>query len=213
MSEKVNILNELKELNSSLANGNLGNVYQVPPGYFDGLAAQVLGRIQTLSDSISHEDEDNAADELKTISPLLSSINKQMPYSVPAGYFEQLVHRPEKNKSAKIVSFTSRRWFKYAAAAAVFAGIIMIAGYLYINKKSATGKELAKVERIVKKMDDSEKDKLMDFIDAGLSGHESVQVSQDNKTTIKELLQDVSDEELKDLNEQTEDIQDLLMTN
>ena len=89
-----------------------------------------------------------------------------------------------------------------------------MAGYLYMNDRKESGKQvMAKVTKDVKKMNEVEKDKLMDFIDAGLSGHETVQVSPDTKTNIEQLLEDVSEEELKDLQEQTEDIEDILMTN
>lgn len=206
MSQKDNILEELKELNSSLAQQNPENCYRVPAGYFDGLAAQVLGRIKAMNTN-------DPVEELGALSTLLGSLDKKMPYTVPQGYFDQVVSAPIKTQPARIVSIGSRNWFKYAAAA-VITGIIVLAGYIYMSGRTESGKKaLAKVERIVKKMDDAEKDKLMDFIDAGLSGHETAQVSPDNKLTIKELLQDVSEEELMDLQEQTEDIGDILMTN
>lgn len=243
MSQKDNILEELRDLNSSLAQQKPGNIYQVPAGYFDGLAAQVLGRIKAFETNDPVEElnhlspflskvskkmpyaipqdyfemldlvTENAKEELSSISPLLSSLNKEMPYTVPQGYFEQLVLAPVQKQPARIVSLSARKWFKFAAAA-VITGIIVLAGYLYMNGRTESGKKvMAKVKTDLKKMNDTEKDKLMDFIDAGLSGHETAQVSQDNKTTIKELIQDISDEELKDLKEQTEDIEDILMTN
>ena len=63
-------------------------------------------------------------------------------------------------------------------------------------------------------MNDTQKDDLMDFIDAGMNGDETAQVNTDNKADeVKNLLKDVSDEELKDFQEQTEDVADVLMTN
>lgn len=246
MSQKDNILEELKELNSSLANRNPENIYQVPTGYFEGLVDQVLSRIKALEannpvEELNHLSpflsklskkmpyaiphnyfesldplpvvNEDINEELSSLSPLLSKMNKQMPYSVPQGYFEQLAKVPVETKPAKLVSMGARKWFKYAAAA-VITGIIVMAGYFYMNGRTESGKKvMAKVTKDVKKMNEIEKDKLMDFIDAGLSGHETAQVSPDNKSTIKELLEDVPVEEMKDLEEQTEDIEDLLMTN
>jgi len=206
MSEKNNILEELRDLNSTLNPLESENIYRVPAGYFEGLAAQVLERIKALETS-------DPAEELNQISPFLAKLSKKMPYAAPQGYFDQPVSIPREAKPARVVSFGDRNWFKYAAAA-VITGIIVLAGYLYMNGRTESGKKvMAKVKTDLKKMNEVEKDKLMDFIDAGMSGNETAQVSQDNKSTIKELLQDVSDEELKDLKEQTEDIEDILMTN
>ena len=68
MTQKDHILQELKELNSSLVNLSQQNVYSVPVGYFDGLAAQVMKRIKAL-------EAINAKEELNHLSPLLNSIS------------------------------------------------------------------------------------------------------------------------------------------
>ncbi len=83
MTQKENILQELNELKSTLATVTLQNVYTVPVGYFDGLAAQVLNHIKAL-------EAKNATEELSYLSPSLSNISRQMPYAIPAGYFEGL---------------------------------------------------------------------------------------------------------------------------
>ena len=83
MTQRDNILQELRELQSKLADHTPENIYSVPTGYFDGLAEQVLRRIRAL-------DAENAVDELACLSPLLSKLSKDMPYTVPAGYFEEM---------------------------------------------------------------------------------------------------------------------------
>ena len=258
MTQKDNILHELNELKSSLATINAQNVYTVPVGYFDGLAAQVLNRIKAmeatnvteelgyLSPMLSNlskqmpysvpvgyfegfeanllqsvresNDYQTAKEELETLSPLLNGLKKEMPYSVPQGYFEQLastITKGENKPVIKVVSITSRTWFRYAAAALVI-GLVTITGFLLIGKgeKEPGGKALAKLTRDIKKMDETQKDNLIDFIDAGMSGQESAQVtSPNNKSEVKDLLKGISDEELKDFQEQTEDVQDVLTTN
>jgi hypothetical protein len=82
MTQKDNILQELNELQSSLVNIDVQNVYMVPAGYFDNLVMQVLNRIKAL-------DTENAAEELSYLSPLLNSISKKMPYAVPADFFNK----------------------------------------------------------------------------------------------------------------------------
>ncbi len=254
MAQNNNILQELSELNSSLANVASQNVYTVPSGYFDGLASQVLNRIraleatnvvdetgflspalnnvsrkmpyavpagyfeglteqalETVRESSNHQ---TAEEEIESLSQLLSGLKKQIPYSVPEGYFDQLVVVPV-TKEIKVVSITHRKWFKYAAAAVV-SGIIVLSGILFLtgNRKDAADKIFAQVKKDVMKMDETQKDNLIDFIDAGMNGKETAEVNTDNKSKeIKELLQGVSDEELKDFQEQTEDLQDVLMTN
>ncbi len=84
MAQNNNILQELNELNSSLAGITPGNIYTVPVGYFDGLVAQTLNRIKAMEAT-------NVAEELSYLSPLLNNISRQMPYAVPANYFENIV--------------------------------------------------------------------------------------------------------------------------
>jgi hypothetical protein len=83
MTQNNNILQELKDLKSSLAGLAAQNIYSVPNGYFEGLAGQVMNRIKAMEAA-------NATEELGYLSPVLSNISKQLPYTVPAGYFEGL---------------------------------------------------------------------------------------------------------------------------
>jgi hypothetical protein len=82
MTQRDHILQELDELQSSLANIGIQNVYIVPGGYFDNLVSEVLSRIKAL-------DAENASEELNYLSPLLNSTSKKMPYAVPADYFSE----------------------------------------------------------------------------------------------------------------------------
>lgn len=82
MTNRDTILNELAELGSSLNGHHLQNIYAAPAGYFDGLADQILNRIKALNAT-------NAKDELQYLSPLLSNVSKEMPYTVPVGFFQK----------------------------------------------------------------------------------------------------------------------------
>ena len=92
MKKRDNILQELQELKSILADTGFQNTYQAPSGYFDGLADEILKRVRALESTTAEE-------EIKNLSPLLSSISKQMPHSVPAGYFEVLGKKLEQTIS------------------------------------------------------------------------------------------------------------------
>jgi hypothetical protein len=83
MTNRNIILNELKQLGSSLGNHGPQNTYTVPYGYFEGLPTQILNRIRAWEATY-------AKDELEYLSPFLSNASKEMPYSVPAGFFQNL---------------------------------------------------------------------------------------------------------------------------
>lgn len=255
MTQSANILNELKELNSSLAGSDVQNTYTVPAGYFETLIAEVMSRIKALEAA-------NAADELSYLSPLLNNISRQMPYAIPAGYFEHLnkniqhavtstyqtaqqeteriapllaglkkenpyslpkgyfenlasdIAAKEIRTEANVISITSRNWLRYAAAA-VITGLIFMAGFLLIKgngEPGSGGKALANVSKDVKKLNDAQKAELIDFLD--INGTETAQISADNKSKeVQQLLSDLSDEELRDFQQQSEDVEDVLMTN
>ena len=189
---------------------NKGMPFAVPAGYFEGLAANTIQSAQSNNDKLTAEEE------LASLSPLLSGLSKKIPFTIPQGYFESLSensYREENKPATKVIPITSRKWFRYAAAAVV-VGSIAMAGFLFLGtvEKEPGGKALAKFSRDVNKMDETQKKDLMDFID--MNSTETAQVDIDNKTKeVKNLLKGISDEELKDFEEQTEDIEDVLMTN
>ncbi|HEY6505265.1 MAG TPA: hypothetical protein VIZ28_14925 [Chitinophagaceae bacterium] len=86
MTQRDNILQELRELQSLLANASAQNIYRVPAGYFEGLADQVLRRIKALEAM-------DASEELGHLSSLLNNNSKGILYTVPAGYFEGLTEQ------------------------------------------------------------------------------------------------------------------------
>ncbi|MFI5186478.1 MAG: hypothetical protein ACHQF0_07130 [Chitinophagales bacterium] len=187
------------------------NPYQVPAGYFDGLEERIMNAIR------NHADHQTAKEELESISPLLNSLSKRPVYAVPGGYFENFNVANEQTKtSAGVVSITSRKWFRYAAAAVVISTISLTGFFVYKNNhKDAASKTLAKFEKEVKKIDDVKKtDSLIEFMDAGLNQKELASNNKTIKTDdVQQLLQDVSTDELKDFNDQSKDIEDVMMTN
>lgn len=75
-------MNELNGISPTVAQVGTNMPYQVPQGYFEGLAQAILQRIKT--------DALPAQQEVETLSPLLAGLNKKMPFSVPEGYFTEL---------------------------------------------------------------------------------------------------------------------------
>jgi hypothetical protein len=240
------IIQELSELQSSLTNATPQNIYSVPEGYFDGFADRILNLVKmdesswlsSLSKNVpyqvpagyfdgleekimeavrNHTDYQTSEEELESLSPLLNSLDKRPVYTVPEGYFENFnVTKKNNGNAAKVISFKSRKWLRYAAAA-VITGAIAFTGLLVYenNHRDPADRTLAKFEREVKKINDvSKTDSLLDMMDAGLNERELASNQKTIKTEdVQKLLQDVSTDELKDFDDQTKDIEDVMMTN
>ena len=250
MTQKDNILQELRELKSILANAELQNIYSVPEGYFDGLAAQVLNRIKAMEAATSVEelsflspmlanvtkqlpysvppgyfeglagkaiqsvqesnDYQTAKEELETLSPLLSGLQKQMPYAVPQGYFETLSGNinTEKNKPVtKVVSITSHKWLRYAAAA-VITVVITLGGFLYVNSRNhfdPVEQPYAWVKKSIQKVNTNDIDAFVKLADEQLPNQTVVLSTPVKPDEIKELMKDVSDKEIQDFLNDTPD--------
>ena len=95
MAQRDYILQELREINSSLAGIGQRPMYQVPTGYFDNLAGEIVKRVRA-------SEAATASEELVHLSPMLNRISKTGPYSVPGGYFDSI-----EEKLAQII-FTSK---------------------------------------------------------------------------------------------------------
>lgn len=233
-------MQELSELNSSLGATVGQNTYQVPAGYFDNLAENVLVKIKALEATTAREElmhlspllaglskempysipqgyfeqltvpvnAQTAAEELATISPLLSGLKKENLYSVPEGYFESLSSAPYSaaiKPQAKVVSITSRRWFRIAAAAVV-AGVIVTAGFVFINGNSnksekALAKFEKKLQKDLEKTSNQELNEFLELTDGDIESTEQITAGTDND--IKELLKDIPESELKEFLEET----------
>ena len=209
---------ELSYLSPMLSNISKQMPYTVPSGYFEGLGDTLIQLVLQNNNYLQKESFGQTAhEELASLSPLLSGLKKEMPYSVPQGYFEHLTSaissKEEKIEPTKVVSLSSRTWIRYAAAAVV-VGIITMTGFLLLSgsSKEPGGVALAKLARDVKKMDDTQKDNLIEYIGGDLN-QAYVTISPEKSNEVKDLLQGISEQELKYFQEQTEDIQDVLTTN
>jgi hypothetical protein len=66
-----------------ILNINKENTYKVPQDYFEGLAGTILNRIKAM-------ETENVKEELDLLSPLLGRAEKKVPFTSPAGYFDEL---------------------------------------------------------------------------------------------------------------------------
>ena len=84
MNNRTTIQKELEELNSPLPFEKPVETYSVPAGYFENFAASVLQKLQG-------ETSVSVNEELEGLSPVLAGISKEMPFTVPHGYFNSSV--------------------------------------------------------------------------------------------------------------------------
>lgn len=195
--EAVSVDEELNALSPLLAGLSKKMPYNIPAGYFEGPGTNHITTEQA-----------SPAEELATLSPLLSGMKKEMPYSVPAGYFESLADNIVK-KETKVIAITSRKWFRYAAAAVVTGVIATLAFIRFSNNEIKSTDSIAKIEKKInkdlKKMSEQDLNDFLQFNAAGLDGTENVKSG--NVDEAKELLKDVSESEMKTFLEETADVE------
>lgn len=113
------------------------NTYVVPEGYFDLFAENILQKVKTVSP------QNEIAEELETIAPLLNTISKRNVYSIAKNYFEQLPSslltekQPFERETTKVIPLSTKRntWRKLAVAA-VIAGAVLSGGLYLENNKN-----------------------------------------------------------------------------
>jgi hypothetical protein len=163
--------------------------FSVPEGYFQNLP-------ETLMESIrKHEDYQTAEEELSSLSPLLNGIGNKNPYAVPEGYFENFGKdvnlKPVSKPAAKVVSMVHRKWFRFAAAAVVIGFIAMTGVLLFFSdgpiRISSTHKW------VEENMNKVSTDEINSFIQADEQATASAK-----GTDIRELMKDVSDNDIQD---------------
>jgi hypothetical protein len=228
MTQRNNILQELQDLDSSLAANLPGNPYTVPEGYFDTLSERVLamirsgyqpGFLDTTSKVTPYEvpagyfeglskqmlqivgSKKNVAsvqEELESISPLLGSLKKQMPYSIPAGYFDSLHHIPEKKSKAKVFSMPGRKLFRYAAAA-VLTGAVALTVVL-ISVKEKLDPAVNSYSWVEKKMKKVSTDEIENFVEMANETlpQKDMVASADRSVEVKEMIKDIPATEIQE---------------
>jgi hypothetical protein len=150
------ISDELAGISSLLAGIEKKNVFSIPEGYFDMLSITILKKLDTsplietltvpegyfenLSSSILQKIRslnETAEQELRTLSPMLYSIQNENVFEVPAGYFlnlqndilDKVVEKPQ----AKVIELNKRDSVWKYAAAAVVTGVIGLSSLMMFD--------------------------------------------------------------------------------
>ncbi len=195
-TESLSAQEEVETLSPLLGSLSRKLPYEVPADYFSELSGNVVGGVKAI---------DFVQGELEHISPLMQGLRQKNVYEVPQGYFEDLpenILSKVRRQPAKVVSMNAGRRFMRYAAAAVIAGALAVGGWFYFNNKN-TGvvdtQQLAGVEKISDDAKVTDKE-MADFLanDPLPAVVSTVAVSEDiNEADIKEMLTDVSDDELQ----------------
>lgn len=237
MSTKDNIVQELQELESSLANIPPAITYTVPAAYFDTLTETILLRIKAMNAGSSREEAEllapvfkhvpqktpytvNAdyfanneqsllqavkglsqtpAEELASLSPLLSNLKKENPYSVPENFFEEIAIPASKQTviETKVIAISSRKWYRYTAAAVV-TSLIAVSAFLFFGKKQTIDPSEKSFAWVKKNMNKVSTDEINNFITLTDETTAVVAVNTENTAEIQELMKNVSDKEIQD---------------
>jgi hypothetical protein len=202
---------EIAYLSPLLSHVSKETPYTVPVGYFGNMEETILEKIR------EHADYQTSEEEIEALSPLLSSLKDKNPYSVPAGYFENL-ETGIKKQETRVVSISSRRWYRLAAAAVV-TGIIIIGGMFFLNGSKVDpnkkpGEWIAK--NVVKKVSHEKIDELVTLADEEDGFKTNGETDAAKQAEIKELMKDVSEKEIQEfLNDavvlESNDAADILM--
>jgi hypothetical protein len=200
MENRNDILNELEKLSPAIAAMEKVNVFTVPQGYFEHLGADIMMGIETENGSvktpslagdvpagyfdnlagsilakIKTQETEDAATEIRALSPMLYSIQNENIYTVPHGYFEGLSEMVLHTVSppVKVVSMKRRTaaFFKYAVAAA-FTGMMAL-GVFKFTVNPAEHIELPgyvtdglKVQDVDQELDKIEDAEIVKFLEA-----------------------------------------------
>jgi hypothetical protein len=200
MNPRNTIVEELEQMGSELGRFQPINPYHVPAGYFDSLAEKVMMRIKA-------EAAVSAKEETAMLSPLLASMKRETPLSVPEGYFENLTSNIPKSSTqtgkTKVISLNAERFFKYAAAA-VTVGLISLFAWIMLKPSDGDTEYALNNDTLIDKQVKETMGKLPDVdITTYLNINElttmeqlpeEVQVNVDDVTLI---LAEVSDQELQ----------------
>ncbi|MEO8771527.1 MAG: hypothetical protein ABI402_15635 [Ferruginibacter sp.] len=162
MQKNVTIHNELKELNSPLADISNINVYTVPDGYFASLSSHILhilhdqsgideldiphldmeipdGYFDGLADAIMIKIKLEDADALEEYPAFLTSLQHKNVFKVPDGYFDSLSEEIVGKlpmQPAKVIEMKPRpAIFRYAVAAGI-TGILGLSLFSFFDNKT-----------------------------------------------------------------------------
>lgn len=126
VKDQDHILSELSSISKVVAGLPKNNVFEAPEGYFLQLSNHILEKINSQNT------------EKETLSPLLQSLRKENPYSVPKDYLEQFSVEVNKQQTKIIPIFSLKTVLKYAVAASIIGIITTFVSLFFNNDRQST---------------------------------------------------------------------------
>jgi hypothetical protein len=190
--------NILEKATVGLISNTVNIGYQVPEDYFSGLASKILLRVNEI-------DSENTSlyDENELIAPILNTFSKNMPYSVPANYFEHFTIQIPVEKAKVVPMKKMRNWMTYAAAA-VFVGIMVTGSFLFSDKQQEKDFEKFQNMDVAAALDQVSDSELNSYIDENHANSvdDVTEVDRVNLDNVDDKIQSMSTENLNEyLNE------------
>lgn len=167
--------------------------FAAPTGYFNELPENVIAGAQAI---------EFVNGTLENLSPAMAGLKYINVYEAPEGYFENLSDNmlkavKQQPVAGKVVSLSiGKRLVRYAAAAAVI-GIVAIAGWLFVKQSGDTANPDMELQAKLKSFEnDSE---IVNYVEntAAVAEMNSTNTVDIKGEDIKDMLADVSDEELQ----------------
>jgi hypothetical protein len=177
---------------------SLNSSFQVPDAYFSGLASKILLRVKEID-----SEETSLYNENEWIAPVLNTLSKVMPYSVPENYFEHFTIQIPVEKAKVVPMKKMRNWMTYAAAA-VFVGIMVTGSFLFSDKQQAKDFEKFQNMDVAAALDQVSDSELNSYIDENHANSvdEVTEIDRLNLDNVDDKIQSMSTENLSEyLNE------------
>jgi hypothetical protein len=224
MTSNNNIQEELRTIAPVVANLSKNNPYEIPVGYFNTLAGDIVaamvsaetdliktgeqvftvpvGYFDGLATNIFnkinlHAHNTEIKQELRTVAPLLTTISNANLYTAPGGYFDAISFAISgEDNQTKVVSLgrNINKWVSYAAAASVLF-ILSTTSYFFVNHHL---KGIDKSPTIEQRLATLKDDELINYLNNDI---EAIDVNSyspaDTDADINHLLLNASDEEIQ----------------
>lgn len=190
MPKSKYIQDELLDISQTVAELTDETPFNTPqPNYFEHFPKRILERIQDL-------EEDPSLD-------FLGNLDKEMPFKVPTGYFNQFkpVIPNENIKSGKVIPF--RRVLRYAIAASL-VGVLTVWGFMSDNKNTTDSYSLVNMEAGIESISlDAYDSYLNEDAVSGIpdlpseeSDMQSTLLVEIDKNVIEEILQEIPENDI-----------------
>ena len=169
------------------------NPFSVPEGYFEDFSHNIVAGAKAI---------EFVNEALENLSPLMTSLKTKQAYQVPDGYFETnaaAILKKLNHPGGKVISIGfGRKMMRYAAAALV-AGVMVIAGYIYTGKPDKAVPAQGAVPEEIAKASDQEIENFLNNNTASVADTSTIVIADDEMSDkdSKDLLANISDEELQ----------------